>query len=188
MTSIYSIAESDSLLTGEELFASGGGGDRLELVKGKSVPMTPTGYLHGMIESTLAGRLKNFVDQHGSGKVMVGEVGIYTQRDPDTVRAADILFISNRRMEQIKSKGYLDVAPELIVEIISPGDRWCNIIDKLDEYFSIGVQHVWLVDPRHRQVFVYTSPTDAVRYSGEQIITGGDVLPGFETRVKELFD
>ncbi len=187
MTTSYSLPETEAVLTGEELFASGDG-DRLELVKGKPSPMTPTGYLHGLTESTLGSKLKMFVDQNGSGKVMVGEVGIYTGRNPDTVRAADILFISNRRMSRVKSTGYLDVAPELVVEIISPGDRWCDIVDKLDEYFSIGVQNVWLVDPRHKQVFVYTSPTEATRFSGEQTITGGDVLPGFETRVLELFE
>lgn len=184
---IYSLTKTEALLTGEELFASGDG-DRLELVKGKPIPMTPTGYLHGITESTLGSKLKMFVDQNGSGKVMVGEVGVYTRRNPDTVRAADILFISNQRMALVKSTGYLDVAPELVVEIMSPGDRWYDIVDKLDEYFAMGVQNVWLVDPRHKQVFVYTSPTVVVRFSGEQIVTGGDVLPGLEIQVLELFE
>lgn len=149
--------------------------------------MSPTGYTHGITEMNIADELRRFVRKHSLGTVMVGEVGIYIRRDPDTVRAADVLYISRERLAAVRSDSFLDTAPELIVEVMSPGDRWGDVMDKLDEYFSIGVLCVWLADPRHQQIFVYTSPTDARRFSADEILSGGELLPGFSVQVKELF-
>lgn len=175
-----------SPITGEDLFALGDIGPA-ELVKGEIIRMPPTGYVHGRIELKLGKMLDNFVEHHQLGQIMVGEIGIYTQRDPDSVRAADVAYISNERLAQVASEGYLDVAPELIVEIISPGDRWANIEDKLDEYFAIGVRLVWLVNPKKREVLVYHAPTDVARFTADDTLSGENVLPGFEAAVADFF-
>ncbi len=173
-------------ITGAELYAMGHS-DCAELVKGELHYMSPTGYLHGIVEVKIAKILSLFVEQNQLGQVLAGEVGIYIQRDPDTIRAADVLYISNERMAQIRSDSFLDVAPELIAEVISPGDRWTDVADKVDEYFAIGVQTVWIVDPRRRQVFVYKSPTDVQRFNTDQKLSDAEILPGFEVAVSELF-
>ncbi len=175
-----------SPVTGDDLFAMGDLG-RTELVKGEVVYMSPTGYTHGDVESGLSFELQSFVRRGTLGRVFVGEVGIYTGRGPDTIRAADVAFVSQARMAQVKSKSYLDVAPELVVEILSPDDRWSDLTDKLDEYFAIGVNLIWVVDPRRKQVYVYRSVTDVQRLSVEETLTGGEVLPGFSVPVAELF-
>lgn len=179
--------EGRSSITGDELFKQGDIG-RVELVKGRIVSMSPTGYAHGYVEGNFYRALHAFVHQHKLGRVLVGEVGIYTDRNPDTVRAADLIYISNERMAQVESPSYLDVAPELIVEILSPDDRWSDLMEKLDEYFTIGVPAVWVADPRTRDVYVYRSLTNAQRFMESDVLTGGDVLPGFEVPVAELFD
>ena len=179
--------ERHSPITGEDLFWLGDIG-RAELVKGEIIRMSPTGYTHGLIESQVAHLLRTFVMKHHLGRVLTGEVGIYTQRNPDSVRAADVAYISNERLAQVESHSYLDVAPELIVEIISPGDRWTNIEDKLDEYFAIGVRLVWLVNPQKREIFIYHAPTDVTRLTAEATLSGEDVLPGFEVTVAEFFE
>jgi Uma2 family endonuclease len=176
-----------SPLTGEDLFELGDIG-RAELVKGEVMRISPTGYAHGLIESQIAHLLRVFVMEHHLGRILTGEVGIYTQRDPDSVRAADVAYISNERFAQVTSRGYLDIAPELIVEIISPGDRWTHIEDKLDEYFAIDVRLVWLVNPQKREVFVYHTPTDVTRLSADEKLSGEDVLPEFEVAVAEFFE
>ena len=173
-------------ISGEKLFELGDIGPA-ELIKGEIVPMSPTGHLHGFIESNIGGLLRQFVQQHKLGRVLVGEVGLYTRRKPDTVRAADVLFISNERLAQVQSTSYLDVAPELIVEILSPDDSWSELMEKLEEYFSIGVQLVWLVDPRRQQVFVYRSLTDMEQLKIEQELSGAPVLPDLRLAVAELF-
>jgi len=174
------------LITGEELFAMGDIG-RTDLVEGELIRMSPTGYKHGIIESRFDIVLRDFVRRNKLGEVLVGEVGIYTSRNPDTVRGADAIYISNERLSHVKSESYLDVAPELIVEILSPNDRWSEVNDKLDEYFAIGVQVVWVADPRRRKVFVYGSPTQAECFTADKELSGGEILPGFKVRVSKFF-
>ena len=161
--------ESPRLVTGEDLFKMGDIG-RAELVKGVIVHMSPTGYLHGLIEGKFFAKLLAFVEQQSLGRVLVGEVGIYMARHPDTVRGADVAFISNEGLAKVRSSSYLDVAPELVVEILSPDDRWSDLMEKLGEYFDVGVLVVWLADLRKRSVYVYRSLTDV------QHLTVGDVL------------
>lgn len=178
------------LITGEALFKMSNTTKNIassELVKGKIVYMTPTNYKHGYIENNFGLLLGSFVRKHKLGQVMCGEVGIYTARNPDTVRAADVIFISYQRLAQVKSQSYLDVAPELIVEIISPSDLWSTINDKLEEYFNIGTEVVWLADPKKEIVHVYQSPIIVQQFNKDEQLSGGDVLPKFSVLVAELF-
>ena len=177
--------ETQELITGEELFRRGDL-EHTELVKGEIVYMSPAGHLHGYIEGRFYRALEAFVTQHQLGRVLVGEVGIYTGRNPDTVRGADVAFISHERMAQVKSKSYLDVAPELIVEVLSPDDSWSKVMDKLEEYFSIGVLVVWVADPRKQQVYIYQSLTEVQRFTAAESLPGGQILPGFNAPVVEL--
>ena len=149
--------------------------------------MSPTGGTHGSLEAALTAGLLNFVAEAKLGRVMVGEVGVYIRRDPDTVRAADVLFISNQRLGGKLPSGYLAVAPELVVEILSPDDRWSEVTQKLGEYFSIGVQRVWVVDPRLRKVFAYRSPTQMQALGPAEVLQDEEILPGFSLRLAELF-
>ena len=176
-----------TIITGQELFELGDIG-RAELVKGELVRMAPTGYLHGFVEVRFGKVLSIFVDERKLGHVLSGEVGLYTGRDPDTVRGADVTFISNERLAQVQSHSYLDVAPELIVEVMSPDDRWYDINDKLAEYFDVGVQIVWVADPQRRQVRVYRSLTEIEILGVDDTLSGGEVLPGFGVAVAELFE
>jgi Uma2 family endonuclease len=173
-------------VTGDELYRMGDLG-RTELVKGEIVRMSPTGFTHGRIENRIGRVLGNFVSKQALGEVVSGEVGIYTSRNPDTVRAADVAFISSERMAQIKSKSYLDVAPELVVEVMSPDDAWSDLMEKLDEYFTCGVKLAWVIDPRTQQVYVYHAVTQVERFTVKDTLGGGDVLPGFSVPVAELF-
>src|SRR5204863_6840588 len=84
------------LITGEELLAMGDVGP-CELIDGRIVPMSPTGEEHGFVEATLAAALIEFVRSRKLGRVMTGEVGVFTRRSPDRVRGADVVFISSAR-------------------------------------------------------------------------------------------
>lgn len=178
----------ETLVTGEELLEMGDIGPS-ELVEGRIVPMSPTGDEHGGYESNFDEFLKAFVRRYKSGRVRVGEVGIYTRRNPDTVRGADVAYISHERYAQRKQKhGYLDVAPELVVEIMSPDDRWSEVMEKLREYFAIGVKLVWVADPEARIVYAYRSLTDVREFTDSETLIGDDVLPGFSVPVADLFE
>jgi len=174
-------------ITGDELAAMGDIG-RCELVEGKIVPMSPTGYEHGDYEGNFYAILRAFVQTHHLGKVLVGEVGIYTRRKPDTVRGADVLYISNERYARKQSRNFLDVAPDLIVEVLSPHDTWSAVTQKLREYFAIGVRLVWVADSSARRVYAYRSLTDVREFTINDNLPGDDVLPGFTVPVAQLFE
>ncbi len=174
------------LLTGEALVAADDLGSG-ELIEGVFIEMAPPGYWHGVIEFNIGGILREFVNKHNLGYVLGGEAGVYTARNPDTVRGMDVAFISHERMAQVQSTSYLDVAPELIVEILSPGDRWHDVQDKLAEYFAINVQVVWVADPKRKQLHVYQTVTEVEILTAADTLSGGEVLAGFEVAVANLF-
>ncbi len=180
------MAEEQKIITGKELLEMGDIG-QCELVEGRIVPMSPAGNLRGMVESIFNYHLRRFVERDNLGKVQVGEVGIYTRRNPDTIRGADVLFISNENYARQESAGFLTVAPNLVVEILSPNDRWSEVMEKLREYFEIGVRLVWVADPQSRSVFAYRSLTDVREFTEQDDLPGDDVLPGFSIKVSELF-
>lgn len=130
---------------------------------------------------------------------MVGEVGIYTERNPDSVRAADVLFISHERLERTSSDGFLDVPPELIVEIMSPTNSWEDMRRersdqvlrgarrKLEEYFDVGVDTVWVIEPSNRAVQVYRGIDQVQTLEEDDVLRGNGPLDGFSVVVADLF-
>jgi Uma2 family endonuclease len=157
-----------------------------ELVEGRIVTMSPTKSLHGRLEIRLGRLLDEFVEEHNLGEVQGGEVGLYTHRNPDTIRAADILFVSHERLAQATPGKFLDVAPELVVEILSPDDRWSTVKKKLREYLDVGVKVVLVIDPDERTVSAYRALSDAEEFGENDVLTLEDVLPGFSVPVTRL--
>jgi Uma2 family endonuclease len=183
---IAELLETDGTLTIEEL-ADVVGDAPGELIDGRFVPMPPTGWPHARAEVKVSSRLEQFVEASGLGTVLGGEAGIIIRRGPDTVRGADVAYISRERLAQASPDGYLDVAPELIVEIVSPNDRWTDLTAKLEDYFSIGVALVWIVDPRRRRISCYRSPTALALLGPGDTLTAEPMLPGFSLAVSDLF-
>jgi Uma2 family endonuclease len=175
------------LISGEELAHMGDIGP-CELVRGRIVPTLYLTDEQAGIEATIASELRAFVRTHNLGKVRGGEAGIYTSRNPDTVRGADVLFISHERYTQKQSCSYLDVAPDLIVEILLPSNTREELREKVQEYFAIGVRMVWVVNPRRRTIAVYRSPTDVRELHDDETIAGEEVLPGFACPVATLLE
>lgn len=176
----------ERLITGEELAEMGDIG-RCELVEGVLMMRSPTGWRHGRYEARFAYILQNFIEDNPIGEIFVGEVGIYTGRNPDTIRGADALFISHKRLEQTTTRSFLNVAPELIIEVMSPDDRWSEVKQKLREYFDIGVIQVWVADPADKTISVYRSLTKVQILNEADDISGGEILPDFIAKVADFF-
>lgn len=179
---------SERLLTGEELYLLPDEGP-CELIRGKVVPRPFADITHGFLTTELGSTLWDYAESGQRGKVRMGGVGVYTSREPDTVRAADVLFISNERYERYSRarSEYLDVAPELIVEILSPWDVWSEVQEKVTDFLSAGVLRVWVVDPESRRVLVCRSPETFEELEVGQILRDEEVLPGFSLSIRELF-
>jgi Uma2 family endonuclease len=184
MEAIKPLSET-KLITGEELLELGDIG-RSELIDGKVVTMSPADSEHGFIGFNLGAELRTFVRQKKLGWVIGGETGIYIRRNPDRIRGADIVFVSKEKLPNLPI-GFLDVAPELVIGIISPSDRWQDVRDKLADYFSIGIGQVWVVEPANRTVLVYRSLTDIQEFGEEDTLSGEGMLEGFKLVVAELF-
>lgn len=176
----------ERLMTGEEL-ARRPELNPCELVNGRVVPMAPASFDHGELELELGARLRVYAKETGRGKVVTGEVGIYTRRNPDTVRGADVLFISHERYAKRGPSSFLDVVPELVVEVRSPEDRPGDVAWKIREYLEAGVDRVWYVDPRRRTVRVYRAPEQVETLEIGDVLRDEEILPGFSLLLSELF-
>src|SRR5262249_50725726 len=141
----------------------------------------------GEVETNLGSELRAWACSSGRGRASGGGVGLYIRRNPDTVRAVDILFISKERDLRPRAKGYLEIAPELVVEILSPDDQMSRLKEKLRDYFSAGAQVVWVVDPTLRCVLVHRSLMEVTILDDRQILTDEELLPGFSVPIAELF-
>ena len=158
-----------------------------ELVKGRIIPMNPATWTHGRLVARLTRALSNYAGAKQTGEALSGEVGVYTGRDPDTVRGADVAFISNERLARVQSKSFLDVAPELLIEVISPSNTWQDTQNKVKEYFGVGAEAVWVVEPKPRRVLVYRDATTAETLGEADTLRGTGVLAGFELALADLF-
>jgi len=179
------VLERPALLTGEELLELGDIGPT-ELIEGEVVQMSPTQNVHGWLVMELARRLGNFNAERRLGWVLGAESGVFTRRNPDTVRGMDIAFISRQRLA-VLTPGFLETAPELVVEIVSPSDRWEGIRQKIAEYFTAGVERVWIVEPGPRKVLVFRSITEFSELDEGDTLRGEGVLSGFDLPLDELF-
>lgn len=176
----------ETLMTGEELFRRPDLGP-CELVNGRVVPLTLTSFIHGVLVAKIGKRLETYAEQTGRGQSANGDVGIYIRRDPDTVRGADVIYISHERLSRSRSASFLDIAPELVVEVLSPTDRWSELMEKVAEYFSAGVLRVWVVNPRTCRILVYRSPESFVEFGAGEVLQEEELLPGFSLPVAEIF-
>jgi Uma2 family endonuclease len=181
-------APPERLITAEEFAAMSELG-RAELIDGRIIKMPPPKSRHGRLENKIAFLLTRLVLELKLGLVLTGESGVYIRRNPDTVRGMDVAFISNERWSQQSDKDdYLEIAPDLVVEVLSPDDRWPAVNRKLRDYFSIGVRLVWVVDPDERIVYAYRSAADMREFAENSTLTGDEVLPGFSAPVASLFE
>jgi Uma2 family endonuclease len=177
----------DRLVSGAELLKHPEWG-RCELVRGKVVPLPPPKPAHGILTNAVAFALTTFARKHGLGKVLAGDPGLYTERDPDSVRGPDVCFIGSARLrEAMKQDGYWVVPPELCVEVVSPDDQWSAVMEKVEEYLAAGVILVWIVDPRRRKAHVFRKDQPPQALSAGDSLDGADVLPGFALPLTELF-
>jgi Uma2 family endonuclease len=127
------------------------------------------------------------VSQHKLGLTVGAETGFILRRRPDTVRGADVAFVSKARLPDPLPKSYFPGAPDLAVEVVSPDDRYKDVERKAKAYVDAGSKLVWVVDPRRRTVTIHRSQSDLVVLPEDEDLEAGDVIPGFRCSVAELF-
>jgi Uma2 family endonuclease len=174
--------------TEQDLLRPPGGEDRLyELADGVLVEK-PMGYYESVVAAVLIRLLGEFVEQHRLGIIMTPDAPL--RLAPGLVRLPDVSFVSWRHFpdRELPAEQILDRAPDLAVEILSPGNTEAEMQRKLREYFAAGTSLAWLVDPRTRTARVYTSPADCAEVPEDGELDGGSVLPGFRLSLRDWFE
>ena len=169
-----------TLMTADELLRTSLPDKRVELVRGVLVVREPTGYRHGDVTARITKRLMDVVDAGGLGRVLAAETGFKLSADPDTVRAPDVAFISRARLPDPEHLGYPALAPDLVVEVLSPGDRPGETLAKVGDWLNAGARLVWVVDPGRRVARVNRQDGSETLLTEGEVLNGEDVVPGFE--------
>lgn len=173
-------------MTADELLHTSIPNARTELVRGVLIVREPAGYRHGRVATALAVRLAAHIETTGAGAVLVGETGFHLASDPDTVRAPDVSFISQGRLPEPQMQGFPALAPDLVVEVLSPNDRAGETLAKVGDWLEGGALLVWVIDPGRRIARVYRADgTESVVVESDAL-TGEDVLPGFTCALADL--
>lgn len=176
------------LMTAEELLRSDIPNKSTELVRGVLMVREPPGSWHGQLAARLTFLLGQHVYPRGLGELFAQDSGFLIERDPDTVRAADVAFVSAARTSQIGRHGYAPIAPDLAVEILSPGDRPGEVLEKVAEWLRAGTRIVWVIDPNRRVAHVHRADGTIAIVHQNGALDGEDVLPGFSCPIRAILD
>lgn len=183
------MAIKEKLYTAEELLRLPDEGMRHELVGGEIRTMAPAGNEHGYLAGEILGELRSHVKANGLGRVYAAETGFKIETDPDTVRAPDAAFVSRERVEKVgRVKGFWPGAPDLAVEVVSPGDTHAEVVEKSLAWLDAGCRMVLVAEPQRKVVTVYRSREDIRILMGDEAIDGADVVPGWRLPVAGIFE
>ncbi len=159
-------------------------GRKYELVDGR-IQVVPTGARHGKIGFRLANKVSPFITDRYEG--FDSSTGF--RMAGGNIRSPDLSLMDVKRLPDGKPPvDFADGAPDLAVEIVSPTENLKDLMQKVFEYFESGSREVWLLFPERKQVHRYTAPLELEVLNENDLLTGDELLPGFEVRVKELFE
>lgn len=171
-------------LTAEEFFALPL--ERGELVDGEVREEMPPKPEHGRIALRIGYHLMRWLEETGRGVAGV-EGGFVLRRDPDRVRSPDVWFLSHERLKEVTREGFYEGAPDLAVEVVSPGEEAEELLAKVLDYLEAGAKAVWLVYPELQAVEVYERGGAGRLLRAHEALEGGEALPGFRLPLEALF-
>lgn len=176
-------------MTADELLRLPDNGMRRELIAGELHEMPPAGGEHGYIGSRAQVELGIYLRQHPEigGGLFTAETGFRLARNPDTVRAPDVAYVRAERLAEARARSYPTLAPDFVVEVVSPNDTASEVQSKVDEWLQAGVLLVWVLYPTTRSAMTYRADGAVELLHGDDRLTGEPVLAGFSCRLSDLF-
>ncbi|MCO6455924.1 MAG: Uma2 family endonuclease [Pirellulaceae bacterium] len=187
-----SATQAETRMTAEEFFALPDDGTDRQLIAGRLLekPMTYRNRTHAWVEARITFLLGHWLatQQPLAGELFSGEVGCVLSHERDTIVGIDVAYFARETVRGSSASLTLIAGPPLLaVEILSPSDRQEEIHAKVRAYLEAGTRLVWIVDPYFRTVQVHSPGTPPAMCNDRQTLQGGDVLPGLELPVGELF-
>lgn len=175
-------------ITAEQLFKLPSDGKRYELVNGELRMMSPAGGRHGRVAMRIGSMLEQHVRSNSLGEVFAAETGFLLSTDPDTVRAPDAAFVSTSAFQRLKEiGGFLPVAPDLAVEVVSPNDSSSEVEEKANSWIGYGVKLVLVVDPENGSIRAYREQGSIRVYFAGDTVDASDVVASWQFAVDEVF-
>lgn len=172
-------------MTADELLSLQGEGRR-ELIEGILREMPPAGADHGAVALQVGAQVLGYAQDHG-GRAFAAETGFLLAQEPDTVRAPDAAYVGRERADAIgSSPGFWPGPPDLAAEVLSPGDTYSEVHDKVLAWLAAGCQVVLVVDPSTERVTRYRGSDDVVTFSDEERVDCAPAMPGFAPAVTQL--
>ena len=176
------------LMTPDEFLVCSVPDGRAELVRGELRVTPPHGGPHGRAATNVVVLLSAYVEPRGLGWVFADGAGYLLLELPRTVRSPDASFVrADRLPAEGVGPGFLKVAPDIAVEVLSPSESASELEEKLDDYRACGTPLIWIVDTVRRSVMVVASDAPVRSLREGDTLAGGDVIPGFTCEVAGLF-
>ncbi len=179
-----------SVITDDELMLMSSANPELRFERnadGTLVTMPPTGGISSNKEAKAIAYLLTWVESNNLGEVFSSSAGFRLANS--AVRSPDAAFVAKDRLPQGWDEGedrFLDLAPDLAIEIRSKTDSLSQLQAKMQEYIANGVKLGWLIDRQNQQAFVYRSDLSITQYPATAILSGEDLVPGFSLPLKSL--
>ena len=151
--------------------------------------MPPSEDEHGGVAGEIAFHVGGFNLRERLGKLYVAEAGFLLARDPDVVVAPDVAFVRTEHLRpRGERRGFLPIAPDLAVEVISPSETPKHVADKIAAYPEAGTALLWVVRPSRQTVTVYEQGRGPRELGIGEVLDGGAVLPGFRLPIAAIFE
>jgi len=175
-------------VTAQQLAEIPDDGYRYELVRGEIRKMAPSFEERGLVSANIAGDLMPYVRRNSLGRVVIAETGYLLESNPDTVRAPDVSFIRQDRVSPPgQRRSFVQGAPDLAIEVLSPSNRPGPMAEKVADYLAAGCMMVVVVDPVLRTATVHRPDQEPQVLNEADTLDGGDVVPGWQMQVGEIF-
>ncbi len=164
-------------------------GNRYEIIEGELIVSTAPRFIHQLLIARLVKLLSLYVDENNLGEVLPTPGVIFSKTDG---AIPDVIFISRERLKQFLLDDKIQGAPELVVEIMSPGKQNMerDRVTKLKLYSRFAVKEYWIVNPMNKQVEVFRTTSHGLRLVeklDETEILVTPLFPNFSLQITELF-
>jgi Uma2 family endonuclease len=183
------IVTPSKLLTAEEYGELPDLGFPSELVRGRIVEMNVPYPRHGQVCARVSFLIQQYLQEHDIGHVITNDGGVVVERGPDTVRGPDVTFISYQKVPKGPlPRKYFENAPELVIEVLSPDDRWGKVLQKVGEYLTAGIGVVCVIDPESKTVQLHFPSKPPQTLTTEDELSFAEILPGLTIPVRRIFE